>query len=179
MRDNFNNDHAEKTSSVPDERAWYAVYTKPKCENSVVTLLNNAAIRTLNPKIQVRKYVRGKYVLVVEQLFPSYIFALLDREKDCHMVKYTRGVKYIVGKENPVAVPHEIIHSIEERLEGEIIRQVPEDLMKGDRVLIKDGPFKDFYGIFEGTLPGKERSIILLEAMYSRLNIEVFSLKKA
>jgi transcriptional antiterminator RfaH len=162
-----------------EERGWYAVYTKPKCENSVVTLLNNAALETLNPKIQARKYVKGKYILVIEQLFPSYIFALLDKEKDCHMVKYTRGVRYIVGKDNPVAVPSEIIHSIKQRLEGEIIRQIPEDLKKGDRVLIKDGPFKDFHGIFEGTLPGKERSIILLETIYSRLNIEIVSLKKA
>ncbi|HXX80157.1 MAG TPA: hypothetical protein VEI46_01290, partial [Thermodesulfovibrionales bacterium] len=90
----------------------------------------------------------------------------------------TRGVKYIVGKENPVKVPPEIIESIKERLEGGIIREIPENLRKGDRVLIKDGPFKDFYGIFEKTLPAKERSIILLEALYSRLNIEIFSLKK-
>jgi len=168
-----------KTSDRENERAWYAVYTKPKCENSVVTLLNNAAIETLNPKIQVRKYVKGKYILVVEQLFPSYFFAFLNKEKEGHMVKYTRGVKYIVGKENPMTVPLEIINSIKERLEGEIIRQIPENFKKGDRVLIKEGPFKDFYGIFEGTVPGKERSIILLEAIYSRLNIEIFSLKKA
>lgn len=169
----------EKTSGSENERAWYAVYTKPKCEHSVVILLNNAGIETLNPKIQIRKYVRGKYTLVLEQLFPSYLFACFDRKKESHMIKYTRGVKYIVGKENPVVVPPEIIESVKERLEGDIIREIPENLRKGDRVLIKDGPFKDFYGIFEKTLPGKERSIILLEALYSKLNIEIFSLKKA
>lgn len=169
----------EKTSDAENERAWYAVYTKPKCENSVAILLDNAGIETLNPKIEIRKYVRVKYTLVREQLFPGYLFAFFDKERECHMVKYTRGVKYIVGKENPVIVPPEIIGSIKERLEGDIIREIPEDIRKGDRVLIKDGPFKDFYGIFERALPGKERSVILLEALYSRLNIEIFSLKKA
>ena len=177
-----NNTTRHKTGKTPDtgtERAWYAVYTKPKCETSVAVLLNNAGIETLNPKIQIRKYIRGKYTLVLEQLFPSYLFAFFDKEKESHMVKYTRGVKYTVGKENPVVVPPEIISSIKERLEGDIIRDIQENLREGDRVLIKDGPFKDFYGIFERTLPGKERSIILLEALYSRLNIEIFSLKKA
>ena len=178
MKNNAPADETGKMSDADKERAWFAVYTKPKCEHSVVVLLNNAGIETLNPKIQIRKYIRGKYMLVLEQLFPSYLFAFLDRGKEGHMVKYTRGVKYIVGKEDPVMVPPEIIDSIKERLEGDIIREIPENLRKGDRVLIKDGPFKDFYGIFEKTLPAKERSIILLEALYSRLNIEIFSLKK-
>jgi transcriptional antiterminator RfaH len=177
MTDNKVNDQAGKT--VDADRAWYAVYTKPHCENSVAVLLNNAGIETLNPKLQTRKYRKGKYMLLREQLFPSYLFVFLDKEEESHMVKYTRGVKYIVGKENPVTVPLEIINSIKERLEGEIIKQIPEDFKRGDRVLVKEGPFKDFYGIFEGTVSGKERSIILLEAIYSRLNIEVFSLKKA
>ena len=177
MTDNEANHQTGKASD--SDRAWYAVYTKPKCENSVVVLLNKAGIETLNPKIQTRKYRKGKYMLLQEQLFPSYIFAFLSKEKESHMVKYTRGVRYVVGKENPVTVPLEIINSIKERLEGEVIRQIPENFKKGDRVLIKEGPFKDFHGIFEGTVPGKERSIILLEAIYSRLNIEIFSLKKA
>ncbi|HXX53156.1 MAG TPA: transcription termination/antitermination NusG family protein [Thermodesulfovibrionales bacterium] len=168
-----------KTLETNNERAWYALYTKPKSENAVVTLLNNAGIETLNPKIQIRKFVKGKYMLVLEHLFPSYIFAFLNREEESHMAKYTRGVKYIVGKENPVMVPPEIIDSIKERLEGDIIREIPENLKKGDRVLIKDGPFKDFYGIFERVLPGKERSIILLEALYSRLDIPISSLRRS
>jgi len=179
MNDEAKGNPIEQEPPEGNEREWFAIYTKPKCENSIVILLNNAGIKTLNPKIQTRKYTKGKYMLIVEQLFPNYIFAFLNRENEIHMVKYTRGVKYIVGKEKPMAVPPEIINSVKERLDGDIIRQVPESFEKGDRVLIKEGPFKDFYGIFEGTLPGKERSIILLEAIYSRLNIEIFSLKKA
>ncbi len=157
---------------------WYAIYTKPRCESSTARLLNNAGIETLSPRIRVLKRVRNKYVDVVEQLFPSYIFALFDNERHGHMIRYTRGVKYIVGKENPLAVHPEIIAAIKERMEGDFIVQTHEKLVKGDRILIQEGPFKDFYGVFERDLPGKKRSMILLEALYCKLDIESRSIKK-
>jgi transcriptional antiterminator RfaH len=158
---------------------WYAIYTKPRCEDSTARLLGNAGIETLSPKVRILKRIRSKYTDVVEPLFPSYIFALFDNEKYSHMIKYTRGVKYIVGKENPLVVHPAIIAAIKERMEGDIVVQVPEILAKGDRILIKEGPFKDFYGIFERDLPGKKRSMILLEALHCKLDIEVRSIKKA
>lgn len=158
---------------------WYAIYTKPRCEESTARLLNKAGIETLSPRIRVVKRVRNRYIDVVEQLFPSYIFASFDREEHSHMIKYTRGVKYIVGKENPLVVHSEIIEAIKVRMEGDIVVQAPEDLIKGDRILIKEGPFKDFYGVFERDLPGKKRSMILLDALHCKLEIEVRSIRKA
>ncbi len=160
------------------DRHWYAIYTKPRCEDSTARLLNNAGIETLSPKIRVLKRVRNKYADVVEQLFPSYIFAFFDREKHAHMIGYTRGVKYIVGKENPLAVHPQIIAAIKERMEGDFVIQTQQNLVKGDKVLIREGPFKDFYGIFERDLPGKRRSMILLDALYCKLDIESRSIEK-
>lgn len=158
---------------------WYAIYTKPKCEESTARLLNNAGIETLNPKIKVLRRLRNKYCDVVEQLFPSYIFAFFDKQKHSHMIRYTRGVKYIVGRESPLPVHPEIIQAIKERMEGDIVIQTPENLAKGDRVLIKEGPFKDFYGVFDRDVPGKTRSMILLDALHCKLEIETRSVKKA
>jgi transcriptional antiterminator RfaH len=158
---------------------WYAIYTKPKCEDSTARLLNNAGIETICPKLRVRKRIGGKYADVTEQLFPSYLFAFFDKEKQAHMIRYTRGVKYIVGKEEPLVVHQEIIDALRERMQGEIVVPVPEDMKKGDRVLIREGPFKDFYGIFERDIPEKERSMILLEALYCKVEIEKRSIRKA
>jgi transcriptional antiterminator RfaH len=83
---------------------WYAIYTKPKAEGSVAQLLSKAGIETLNPKINVRKYAGRKYIEAVEQLFPCYIFAFFDEGKQGHMVRYMRGVKFVVGKKNPLTV---------------------------------------------------------------------------
>jgi transcriptional antiterminator RfaH len=158
---------------------WYAIYTKPKAEDSTTQLLNNAGIETLTPKIKTRKYLRKKYAEGIEQLFPCYIFAFFDIERHGHMIKYTRGVRYIVGKEHPLKVHQEIINAIRERMEGGIVKQVIERFRRGEKVLIKEGPFKDFYGIFERDVSGRERALILLEALQSKLEIETLSIKKA
>ena len=95
------------------------------------------------------------------------------------MIKYTRGVKFIVGKQNPLAVPQEIIEAIQERMKGDIVTPVPENLEKGDRVIIKEGPFVNFFGIFERDIPGRELAMILLEALHSKVEIESLSIRKA
>ena len=157
---------------------WYTIYTKPKAEDSTNRLLSNASIETLNPKIRLQKYIRGKYADVIEQLFPCYLFARFDKNSQSHMIKYTRGVRYIVGKESPIPVPHEIISAIKERMEGEILVPAKEEFEKGDRVLIKEGPFRNFYGIFEGKLSGRERAMVLLDALHVKLDIEERSITK-
>lgn len=158
---------------------WYVLYTKPKCEDSTAQLLNNAGIETLSPKIRVLKYVRRRYTDVIEHLFPSYIFALFDKDTHTHMIKYTRGVRYIVGKENPLAVHPEIIAVIQNRMDkGDIVKPVPVKLEKGDRVIIREGPFRNFYGVFDRSVSGKERVMILLEALHCKIDIEHRSVQK-
>ncbi len=157
---------------------WYAIYTKAKCEGAVARLLEQAGIETLNPMIRIRKFWRGRYNERVEQLFPGYIFALFDAETQSHLVGYTRGVRYVVGKENPLAVHPEIISAIRERMEDGVVTPADEEFRKGERVLIKEGPFKDFYGVFERRMPGRKRALILLEALFVRLEVESRSLGK-
>ncbi len=160
-------------------KKWYVVYTKPKAEDATAPLLGNAGVEVLNPKIKIKKYIRKKYVCSIEQLFPCYLFASFDAVSESHMIRYTRGVKYIIGKENPLPVFPEIIEAIRERMDGDIVKPQPANFEKGERVLIKEGPFKDFYGVFEREMPGKERSMILLEALHCAVDIETRSIRKA
>lgn len=158
---------------------WYAVYTKAKSEEMVVSLLNQAGIETLNPKIRIRRFWRGRYTDLLEQLFPCYLFAFFEAESQSHLVRYTRGVRHVVGKERPLTVPSEIISAIRERMQDGVITPVCEEFRKGERVRIKEGPFKDFYGVFERNLPGKQRAMILLETLHCRLDVESRSLTNA
>jgi transcriptional antiterminator RfaH len=158
---------------------WYAIYIKPNCEDSTTLQLRKAGIEVLNPKIKIKKYVRGKYVRVTEPLFPSYLFARFDCESHGHMIKYTRGVRYVVGKQNPLVVPMAIIDMIQEKMRDDIVTPAPEKFENGERVLVKEGPFENFYGIFKRDIPGKERAMILLEALHCKLEIESVSLRKA
>ena len=158
---------------------WYAVYTKSRAEEAVVNLLNQAGIETLNPKLLIRKFWRGRYSERVEQLFPCYIFAFFDAESQTHLVSYTRGVRYVVGKERPKAVSPDIIAAIMGRMKDGLVSPIVEEFGKGERVLIKEGPLKDFYGVFERKVSGKKRAMILLETLHCRIEVESRALKKA
>ncbi|MDH5768755.1 MAG: hypothetical protein OEZ31_07350, partial [Nitrospirota bacterium] len=143
---------------------WYALYTKPRNEDSVAARLQDIGIEVLNPKLKSKKYQRNKINEVIEPLFPCYLFAHFEKERYSHLITYTRGMRYIVGKSNPVVVHTEVIDTIKEGMEdGNIVVIKPQRFEKGDRVFIREGPFKDFYGIFEREIKGNERVMILLD----------------
>lgn len=157
---------------------WHAIYTKPGKEDTVTYYLRNIGIDVLNPKLKSKKYKRCRFTEVIEPLFPCYLFANFDKDRYSHLIKYTRGVRYIVGKNNPVTVHDEVIGTIRESMEDNIVAIKPERFEKGDRVLIRDGPFGNFYGIFEKEIKGPERVVILLDAIHHRLELDSSFLSK-
>ena len=152
---------------------WYAIYTKPAQEDVVTLRLRNIDMDVLNPKLKTRKFKRDKLAEVIEPLFPCYIFADFDKEKYAHLITYTRGVRYIVGKKEPIRIYDEVIEAIRSNIEeGDLVCIKPQHLEKGDRVLIKEGPFRNFYGIFEREIKGPERVMILLETIHCRVELD-------
>jgi transcriptional antiterminator RfaH len=156
---------------------WYAVYTKPKKEDSVAFSLQNIGFEVLNPKIKFRKFKRNRLTDVIEPLFPCYLFANFDKDKYAHLITYTRGVRYVVGKKNPLVVQDEVVNVIKDGIEdNNLIVIKPSTFKNGDKVLIKDGPFKDFCGIFEKEIKGHERVMILLETIQCRVELDSYFL---
>jgi transcriptional antiterminator RfaH len=159
---------------------WFLIYTKPRCEDSVSTRFTDNGFEVLNPKIEERRYIRRKLQDVVSSLFPCYIFVRFESPKDYRLVKYTRGVKNIVGSENtPFVVPQEIIDQINKRAEGGVIHIRPGSFVTGEDVSIKAGPFEGLEAIFEKELKGSERVSILLKAVNARVVVDASILKKS
>ncbi|MBI4744947.1 MAG: hypothetical protein HY776_09075 [Actinobacteria bacterium] len=157
---------------------WYAIYTKPKCEDTVALQLRGIGINVLTPKIKTKKYRYGRTKEVIETLFPCYIFAEFDVLRHKRTVKYTKGVRYIVGKDSPVKVNSEIINSIVTHTINGLVEIEPKKLEKGQMVRIKEGPFKGFNAIFEKQLKGKERVLLLLEEINARLDMDACFVEK-
>ncbi|MEW6587107.1 MAG: transcription termination/antitermination NusG family protein [Nitrospirota bacterium] len=152
---------------------WYAIYTKPAKEDLVSLRLQSIGIEVLNPKLRTKKYKQNRLVEVVETLFPCYIFACFEKERFAHLITYTTGVRYIVGKSCPIIVQDEIVCTIKERIgEDDIINLSPIRFERGARVRILEGPFRNFYGIFEREVKGPERVMILLEALHFRIELD-------
>ncbi|RJR17426.1 MAG: hypothetical protein C4581_08075 [Nitrospiraceae bacterium] len=159
---------------------WYAIYTKPRHEQPVASRLQDIGIEVLNPRLKSNKFRYNKLTEVTEPLFPCYLFAHFRKSTYSHLISYTRGVRYILGKSDPLIVHDEIIETIKERLtDGNTVTAEAHKFSAGDRVMISDGPFRNFHAIFESELKGPERVLVLLDAIYCRLELDSCLLAKA
>lgn len=151
---------------------WFLIYTKPKCEDAVSGKLSGAGFTVLNPKIRERKYARGKVVDAVSPLFPSYVFVRFEKYRDYHLIRYTRGVKWVLSSEDgPAEIPDKVVDSIVSRIEdGYVV--IRSSFTHGQTVIIKGGPFEGFTAVFEKEMSGMERVCLLLKAINVRLVID-------
>ncbi len=155
-------------------KSWYCLYTKPKQEDLVSRRLSDIAeIEVLNPKLGKKKYVRGRLKDVVEELFPCYIFSRFNPDKYFHMVRFTRGVRRIVGNQVPLTVDEDIIMLIKSWLKDGFVRLEPTTFMSGEQVVIKDGPLSGLTAIFLKELKPRERVLILLNTLAYQAKVEI------
>ena len=99
------------------------------------------------------------------------------------MVKYTRGVKKIVGNpEGPIPVQEEVIRELRAReKDGHIeLDKYGQEPAIGDEIEVVEGPLKGLKGIFKKELDERERVMILLNyvSYQGMLLIEKKKLKK-
>jgi len=153
---------------------WFAVNTKPKNEERAASNLAEGGIDVLAPRLKLRKFKNGRFVEVVEQMFPNYIFVKFHPVDEFRLVKYTRGVKTIVHFGNKIIPIHEdLIDFIRSQLVDGIAVIRQKGFQKGEKIIVKEGPFKGLTGIFEKEMEGKERVMILLDSVQFAATIEI------
>lgn len=145
---------------------WYAIHTKPRQEDRADSNLRGWLVETFAPKSKERHHNQytGKVSYLIKPLFPGYIFArfVLDAYL-LHKIRFTRGVSSVVSTGNsPCSVDDEIIQIIHSRAGEDGLISLGEQLRQGDKVVVRDGPLRDFIGIFEGDYKDDERVSILL-----------------
>ncbi len=156
-------------------KSWFVLNTKPKKEYQVERLFEEGGLDFYCPK-----YI---HETKKKPFFSGYGFIYFDYPEQYKLVKYTRGVKRIIGNdEGPIPIPEEIIQQIRKRevdgyVELEKYGGIPE---LGDEIEIMEGPMKGLRGVFRKELTDKERVVILLSyvSYQGQLIIEKKKLKK-
>jgi transcription elongation factor/antiterminator RfaH len=153
---------------------WYVLQTKPTAEENVLKHLQNAKFETFLPKI--RTMIRGRRTTRIKPLFPSYVFAHLDLANPnlFHMIKYTRGVRKILGDGVfPISVPDEMIEIIRSRSDGAGVIEQRLTLREGDEVRIRIGPFSDLIGILDKPVSAAGRVRVLLKILHHQVRCDL------
>jgi transcriptional antiterminator RfaH len=156
--------------------SWYVINTKPKKEGQVERLFVEGGFTIYCPKYR-RENRIGPF-------FPGYAFLRFEFPAQYQMVKYTRGVKRVVGNDaGPTPIPDETIEGIRAReMDGLIaFEKYGEEPAVGDEIEVVEGPLKGLKGIFRKEVGDSERVMILLNyvSYQGMLLIEKDKLKKA
>jgi len=147
-----------------DTRNWYLIYTKPRAEKLAQENLQRQEFNTYLPLVMETHRRRGKYISLVEPMFPRYLFIQLNCTTDNWApIRSTLGVSSIVRFGTyPMQVPESLLEILQESEDENGIQSILEkEFLAGDRVRIIDGAMTGLEGIYESKT-SKERVTILL-----------------
>jgi transcriptional antiterminator RfaH len=161
------NARASQIEDSNSELQWHLVRTKAGEERRARDQAARLAAEVLLPMVRVRVHRWGRPTQSIAALFPGYMFARFHPERFT-LLRYTRGVRQIVcfGEEAAI-VPQWIIDELKLRCADGPVELPARRLIPGERVIVTDGPLRQFEGIFERHLSSAERVAILLSVMGS------------
>lgn len=140
---------------------WYALYTKPRKERYVSSVLESKGLETYLPTIQVRKEGRRK----TRPFFSCYLFVRMDPSVDLSTVRWTPGLRRVVSYgDEPAAIGDDVVSLIKDRLVemAESGYRMGHKFEPGERVRIKAGPLRDLEAIFDRSLSPSDRARVLV-----------------
>lgn len=154
---------------------WYAVYVKSRYEKKSAWLLERDGVEVYLPLITRIKKWSDRRKKVEEPLFRSYIFIHSDLRNYYDILNTPGVVRFVCFEGRPVDMPDNQIVAIKEYVgqvehEGEVV--IPQDLHKGQLVMIKYGSMKGLQGHLTEIL-GKHYVIVDIEIVGHSLPITV------
>ena len=159
-------------SSKNNIKQWFAFYTKSRHEKSVHSILKNMGYDVYLPLLKERRKWSDRKKWVTYPLFKSYIFIKIEA-KDSIFVLKTSGIVRIVKFGNkPSPILEDTIKSLKLMIDGGYNPQPTDYFIKGDPVVIKDGPLKGLKGEI-AIIHNQERLIIKVDAIEHSFSIKI------
>jgi transcriptional antiterminator NusG len=138
--------------------------------------------RIMVPTEKTKTLKAGKQRITETKLYPGYVFVEMRLENDGRipqdvffLIKETTGVGDFVGtagRPTPMGVP-EVEKMLFDSLPAEETPQVKMEFAPGDAVTIKEGPFQNYEGTVESTVPDKGMVRVLVTIFGRQVPVEV------
>jgi transcription antitermination factor NusG len=125
-------------------KKWFALYTKPRWEKKVNTLLSDKGVECYCPLNRVKRKWTDRIKAIDEPLFKSYVFVkVYDTERT--KVRLTNGViNFVYWNGKPAIVKEKEIQTIKRFLdEHDAVQVRPMELAPNQTVVITSGAFMD------------------------------------
>lgn len=152
---------------------WYALRSKPGKEGSLYSYICSEDVECYYPCIQVNPV--NPRSQKIKPYFPGYMFVQsdLDQEGNNRFRWLPHSLGLVRYGNVPAEVPENLISAIKKTVSqiqdagGETLS----GLNPGDQVLIEDGPFQGYRGVFGTRLSGTDRIRVLLTMIQGQREI--------
>jgi transcription antitermination factor NusG len=130
-----------------EEKKWYAVYTKSRCEKKVAQLLGKKGIEHYCPLNKTMKQWSDRKKIILEPLFTSYVFVRIASEEQL-LIRQTDGIlNFVYWLNKPAVIRSEEIDVIRQFLnEHSCVKLEKVAINVNDRVRVVGGPFMEQEG---------------------------------
>ena len=158
-----------------DNRSWYLIYSKPRSEQKACLHLDEQGYETYLPRCCIQKIRKSKRILLVEPLFPSYLFIYLDSQLDNWApIRSTPGVNKLVRfGPMPTPIPDHFIDQLKNNEDEQGLQTIAQPKLKtGDKIRILDGSLAGLDAIYQ-TTKGSDRAIIMLKILGQLTQVEL------
>jgi transcriptional antiterminator RfaH len=152
---------------MPDAQPWYVVHTKVRQEAMACDNLTRQGYSVYLPRIKVMKRIRGLVQVLLEPLFPRYVFVQpASSQQSLAPIRSTLGVSTIVrfGQE-PAQMSELTLQSIRNfESQRNALRDADlHPLLPGERVQVADGPLSGLEGLISSV--SQQRIVVLLQLL--------------
>ena len=130
----------------PDLR-WYAVYTRPRWEKKVANTLTKKGIENYCPLNKVVRRWSDRKKIVLEPLFPSYVFVRITPVQVSEVFNVNGIVNFVYWLSKRAVIRDKEIERVKHFLNDyENVRLLKTDIKIDDTVRVTHGPLTDFEG---------------------------------
>ncbi|MCC6548492.1 MAG: UpxY family transcription antiterminator [Ignavibacteriaceae bacterium] len=130
-----------------DERAWFALYTKPRSEFKAELQLRSSGIESYLPSIKKVSVWSDRTKKIRSIIIPSYIFVYTSLKERTLALQQPSIVRCLYEHGRPAKIPDWEIENLRNFLNKGEKYIVMNGLVKGAKVRITAGPFAEVTGI--------------------------------
>ena len=151
---------------------WLTVYTKPRHEKKVAQKLRDKNFKVYLPLIRKKSQWSDRKSWVEFPLFKSYLFVKTEI-KNSLIITNTPGLIKIIRFGNDMAViKDKKIKALKLMLNGGYNPLPTDYFIKGDPVIVKDGPLKGIEGEVK-RVDENDRLILRIDSIQNSLSIKI------
>ncbi len=156
-----------------NEKRWYAVYTRPRAEKRIDTLLQKKLIESWCPLQKVQRQWSDRKKTILQPIFTSYVFVHVTEKQRIAVLETDGVINYVHYLGKPAIIRNEEVEQIKSYLQEEdveITTESWESLEENIKVQITSGVFMENTGTIIKS--GKKRLYVKLESLGQVMIVE-------